>query len=79
MNKADLKTAEQNFERFHKWLKAAFPVKLPWQVFAEQKNDVMEITKVWRYGSVSHSEKICDLQLYPRFDPDFNPETFYSK
>jgi len=57
----------------------AFPVKLPWRVYAVQIETGFSIFKAWNYGSLQEQQYIGQIPPYDRFDPDFDPETFYGK
>lgn len=78
-NKIDLKIAERNAVKFYAWLENAFPCELPWRVYAVQIEDGFSIFKAWNYGSVQGREYMAIIPMYDRFNPDFNPETFYKK
>lgn len=76
----DFKTAETNSVKFRNWLQSAFPVDESKKVYAEQDGEVFHIVVAWRrkyISSNSDSERICTIPVYPQFDPEFNPETFY--
>ena len=75
----NLKTAEINANKFYAWLEKTFPVKMPWRVYAFQIETGFLIFKAWNYGSVQGREDMAIIPIYDRFDPDFNPETFYEK
>lgn len=77
--KHDIKTAERNAAKFYAWLEKAFPVELPWRVYAVQIETGFSIVKVWQYATLKEEVVIGEITLYDRFDPDFNPETFYEK
>jgi hypothetical protein len=80
LTRKQLSTAETNFRRFHLWLEEKYkPAEIFTRVYAEQDGDVLQITHCWNYGSVKQETPVCDIPMYPMFDPNFDPEIFYAK
>ena len=73
-------TADSNFKKFHVWLDKAYkPAEIFERVYAEQDGETLHINHVWSYGSVKQVTHVCDLPIYPMFDPEFDPEKFYAQ
>ncbi len=74
-----LAIANMNFQKFNYWLEQKYkPSELFTRVYAEQDGDILHITHCWNYGSVKQETPICDIPMYPMFDPNFDPDTFYA-
>lgn len=75
-----LAIAAANFENFHTWLEQKYkPSEMFSRVYAEQEGDILHITHCWNYGSVKQETPICDIPMYPMFDPGFDPNKFYGE
>ncbi len=78
ITKKDIKVAQNNYEKFYAWVERRFKVDLPYRVYATQVGDVFSIDQAWHYGTICNQAHIATIPVYPRFDPEFDPEKFYS-
>lgn len=78
---ADLKTATANYEKFHSWLKSKYPPKSMFEkIYTEQVDkNTINVYYCFQYGSAKQITPVCTLQMYPMFDPEFDPNTFYKQ
>ena len=75
----DTDIASANFEKFWQWLNNKYPpISRHEKVHvSDAGNGQLIVYYCFQYGLAKTHTPICTIQMYPMFDKNFNPQTFY--